>query len=131
MKRIILILGGFLLLGAGCLPQQGTPARQQSGFNNQVSVTSQLFVDCDYKKYSGRGQSSGCASTDERCYNGTKTACGPGDDCSTLARAGDNICHPLCNTNSDCSAGSYCESVQYFTGDVINEYKLCMPTSIR
>lgn len=115
-----------------CLSRSDYPANlycpdecgRQIGYKNLGA--SIIMQTCNYDNYSGRGESSGCASSNERCYRGTKIACGPDDDCSTLARAGDNRCHPLCNTNSDCSAGSYCESVQYFRGDVIYEYKLCV-----
>lgn len=161
VKKIILVLAAFLLLGGACTLQFGSGQPQKT--NNKVSSidncwsncletifatsskaaaaacerqcgarvsdnssTAKNFLACDYKNYSGRGVSSGCVNTNERCYNGTKTPCGPGDDCAVLPLAGDNKCHPICQSNADCPAGTSCQAAQYFTGDVINDYKFCV-----
>jgi hypothetical protein len=68
---------------------------------------------------------SGC-DENERCFIGSNTPCGPenpGLECESI---GDNMCHPLCETDADCQSGYTCESFGYFMGDVGTNLDICV-----
>ena len=86
---------------------------------------SSALEKCDFKKYRGKGDFSGCKD-EFQCFMGVDRVCGLLNDCSNAVTVGDNLCHPICNADNDCQTELNCEHREAFTGDVLIKYDICI-----